>query len=273
MISFPNCKINIGLYITGKRPDGFHNLESVFYPVPFTDALEIIPAPENKQFSFQSEGIKVTEKAEDNLCIKAYRLLQKEYELPAIEMFLLKKLPSGAGLGGGSSDASFTLKILNELFELNIPDEKLENYAAQLGSDCPFFIKNKAAFVTGRGEFLEEINLSLKAYHITIIHPGIHISTRDAFANISPRQPKISLKEQIQKPVAEWRHLITNDFEAFAFSTYPELAEIKKKMYSVGALYAAMSGSGSAVYSISENKLEIKNKFPDNYLVWQGVLE
>jgi len=273
LISFPNCKINIGLYITGKRPDGFHNLESVFYPVPFTDALEIIPSPNQNKFSFKSEGIKVTENTEDNLCVKAYKLLQKEYDLPPVEMFLLKKLPSGAGLGGGSSDASFTLKMLNELFELNIPFEKLESFAAQLGSDCPFFIKNKAAFVTGRGEFLEEIDFSLKGYHITIIHPGIHISTKEAFANIKPRQPEISLKEQIQKPISEWRNFITNDFEAYAFSAYPELAEIKKNLYSAGALYAAMSGSGSAVYGISENKPEIKNKMPENYLVWQGILE
>lgn len=273
MISFPNCKINIGLYITGKRPDGFHNLESVFYPVPFTDALEIIPSQNNKPFSFQSEGIKVTDNADDNLCVKAYKLIQKEYELPAVEMFLLKKLPSGAGLGGGSADASFTLKMLNELFDLNISEDNLENYAAQLGSDCPFFIKNKAAFVTGRGEFLEKLDLSLKDYHITIIHPGIHISTKEAFANITPHEPEISLKEQIQKPVIAWKDFISNDFEKYAFSTYSELKEIKDKLYASGALYASMSGSGSAVYAISEKKLEIKNQMAENYLIWQGILD
>jgi 4-diphosphocytidyl-2-C-methyl-D-erythritol kinase len=272
LISFPNCKINIGLCITGKRPDGFHNLESVFYPVPFTDALEIIPSSK-RNFSFLSEGIKVTENAEDNLCVKAFQLLKKDYDLPSVEMFLLKKLPSGAGLGGGSSNASFTLKMLNELFELKISEEKLENFAAQLGSDCPFFIKNKAAFVSGRGEFLEEINLSLKGFHISIIHPGIHISTKEAFANIKPGHPEISLKEQIQKPVSFWQNFISNDFENYAFSTYPELAEIKEKLYNSGALYAAMSGSGSAVYGISEKELNLKDKMPGNYLFWQGELE
>jgi 4-diphosphocytidyl-2-C-methyl-D-erythritol kinase len=266
MIVFPNAKINIGLYVAGKRSDGFHNIESIFYPVPFRDVLEILPAD---SFSFHSHGISVTGNAEDNLCVKAYRLLQQDYDLPPIEMHLLKNIPAGAGLGGGSSDASYTLKLLNELFGLNISNDKLAGYAAQLGSDCPFFITNAPCYVTGRGEVLEPIDLSLKGYHITIVHPRIHISTKEAFANLKPSPADISLKEIIQKPVAEWKNWLRNDFEEYAFRTYAVLAEIKQNLYDAGAMYASMSGSGSVVYGISNMKLDVH--YPD-FLVWQGIL-
>jgi 4-diphosphocytidyl-2-C-methyl-D-erythritol kinase len=269
MICFPNIKINLGLYITGKREDGFHNLESIFYPVPFCDVLEIIPS---QKFSFQTEGITATENPEDNLCVKAYRLLQKDFDLPPVEMFLLKHIPTGAGLGGGSSDASFTLKILNTLFELKITDGKLIEYAAQIGSDCPFFIPNKPAYVFGRGELQEQIDLSLSGNYITIIHPGIHISTKDAFSNISPAKPAYPLYQVPFKPVYNWKGILHNDFEFFAFAQFPLLQQIKSELYRLGADYASMSGSGSAIYAISEKCLEIKGEWKEKYVVFQTRL-
>ncbi len=269
MISFPNIKINLGLYITAKRNDGFHNLESVFYPVPFTDVLEIIPS---QKFSFYTEGIAATENAEDNLCVKAYRLLQKDYELPPVEMFLLKHIPTGAGLGGGSSDASFTLKALNKLFELNITDGKLIDYAAQLGSDCPFFIVNKPAYVFGRGELQEQVDLDLSGKFITIVHAGIHISTKEAFANISPAEANIKVFRLPFIPLAAWRNMLNNDFEPYAFRTYPVLNDIKNQLYTLGAEYVSMSGSGSAIYAISEKCLDVADEWRRKWLVWQGKL-
>jgi 4-diphosphocytidyl-2-C-methyl-D-erythritol kinase len=266
MIVFPDAKINIGLYVTNKRSDGFHNIESVFYPVPFQDVLEILPA---EKFSFHGHGIPLDGKHEDNLCVKAYQLLKQEYQLPEVEMHLLKNIPAGAGLGGGSSDASFTLKLLNEQFKLEIDNENLKEYAAILGSDCPFFIDNRPAYVSGRGEVLESVNLNLKGYHITIVHPGIHISTNEAFAHVKPSIADISVKEIINKPLEEWKDLLRNDFEVYAFNKYPVLAEIKKELYNAGALYAAMSGSGSAVYGIGRKPIEIV--FND-FLIWKGML-
>ena len=252
--------------MTGKRADGFHNIESIFYPVHFEDVLEILPAD---SFSFHGHGIPVTGKTSDNLCVKAYELLRQQHDLPAVEMHLLKNIPAGAGLGGGSSDASYTLKLLNEVFDLNIDRPQLEKYAAQLGSDCPFFIANTSAYISGRGEMLEPVDLSLKGYYITIVHPGIHISTREAFANLKPSAADISIKEIIKKPVEQWKDLLRNDFEAYAFQTYPVLTEIKQKLYDAGAIYASMSGSGSAVYGIAEKEISVSLK---DFTVWKGKL-
>ncbi|MGZ5244377.1 MAG: 4-(cytidine 5'-diphospho)-2-C-methyl-D-erythritol kinase [Bacteroidia bacterium] len=269
MICFPNIKINLGLYIIGKREDGFHNLESVFYPVPFYDVLEIIPS---KKFSFQTEGVAATENPEDNLCVKAYRLLQKDFDLPPVEMFLLKHIPTGAGLGGGSSDASFTLKLLNEVFALNITVGQLLEYAAQLGSDCPFFIINKPAYVFGRGELQEQTDVNLLGYYITIIHPGIHISTKDAFANITPAAANIKVFKLPYIPLASWKNLLRNDFEPYAFRTYPVLQEIKNELYKLGAEYVSMSGSGSAIYAISEKHFDVKKEWKEKWVVFQHLL-
>ncbi len=269
MLQFPNCKINIGLYITGKREDGFHNLESIFYPVPFRDALEILPSEE---FSFQSSGFNVTSKPEENICVKAYNLLKEKYDLPPVKMFLLKNIPSGAGLGGGSSDAAYTLKILDELFELKLSVGNLEEYAAILGSDCPFFIKSLPTFVKGRGEILEQINFNLSGKFITIVHPEIHISTKEAFENITPQNPNTSLLVQaLYRPISDWQDTIKNDFEPYAFSKYPVLQTIKDTLLNLGADYASMSGSGSAIYAISEKELDSKNLF-SSYITWSGKL-
>jgi len=269
MISFPNCKINIGLYITGKREDGFHNLESIFYPVPFNDVLEILPSD---TFSFQSAGFNVTNSPDENICVKAYELLKGKYNLPPVKMYLLKNIPSGAGLGGGSSNAASTLSMLNEIFELKLSLGELEKYAKILGSDCPFFIKNLPVFVKGRGEILEQINFSLQGKNIFIVHPGIHISTKEAFANMTPQKPEGNLLVQaLYRPMSTWQDTIKNDFEPFAFSKYPILQNIKDTLLNLGAEYVSMSGSGSAIYAISENELNVKSQF-NNFTTWSGKL-
>ena len=252
MLSFPNCKINLGLHILGKRDDGFHNLETVFYPVPFKDALELIPST-NTGIEFTATGLAVDGNAADNLCVKAYHLLKKDFpEIPTIKIHLHKAIPLGAGLGGGSADAAFMLKLLNEKFKLNLSTDQLINYALQLGSDCPFFIINKPCLATGRGEMLEEIAVDLSAYKIVLINPGIHINTGWAFSNITPAQPARSIKEIIQQPVNTWKDELKNDFESAVFTAHPAIKEIKEALYTQGAVYAAMSGSGSTVFGIFE---------------------
>jgi 4-diphosphocytidyl-2-C-methyl-D-erythritol kinase len=269
MITFPNAKINLGLYVTGKRDDGFHNIESIFYPVPFCDVLEIIPAD---KFSFQYEGISVEGNPEDNLVVKAFRLMQSRYDLPEVSIFLLKNIPTGAGLGGGSSDASFTLKLLNDLFKLNLSDGQLIALATELGSDCPFFVTNYPAYVFGRGEMLEAVNVNFAGCYIMIVHAGIHISTAEAYRNITTYSSlKIPLPHLIMRDRAYWKESLQNDFEPYAFSQYPVLAQINQKMYDNGAFYAAMSGSGSAIYGLFEKKPEIdfSGIDPDKkFLVW-----
>jgi 4-diphosphocytidyl-2-C-methyl-D-erythritol kinase len=268
LLTFANAKINLGLRITGKRPDGFHNIESVFYPVrQLADVAEAIPAG---KFSFRTEGIPVNGKPDENLCIKAYRLLQEDYGLSPVNMMLLKNIPIGAGLGGGSSDGANVLKMLDELFELKLTTAQLEEYAAQLGSDCPFFIANQPAYVTGRGEYLEPFPVNLAGYHITIVFPGIHISTKEAFANIHPAPTEMSVHEIAQLPVIRWKNLLINDFEPWAFQQYPVLTKIKNGLYKAGALYASMSGSGSAIFGIAKEEIPFEEE--DGWTVWKGVL-
>lgn len=261
MIAFPNCKINLGLNIIGKREDGYHDLETVFLPIPFTDVLEIIASQKTNEFIVT--GIAVGND-ENNLCIKAYNLLKKDFsELPAIKMHLHKVIPLGAGLGGGSADAAFTLKLLNEKFKLNLQNEQLLNYALQLGSDCPFFIINKPCFATGRGEILKPINVDLSNYKIMLINLDIHISTRDAFSKIIPAKPKVSVKEIIAQPVETWKDNLYNDFEIPVFESYPEIKKIKEDLYDNGAVYASMSGSGGTVYALFKKDKTIK--YQHNY--------
>ncbi len=250
MVSFPNCKINLGLHIVGKREDGFHNLETVFYPVPFKDALELITSTD-KDIEFTVTGLAVEGNAADNLCVKAYHLLKKDFpEVPAVKIHLHKAIPLGAGLGGGSADAAFMLKLLNEKFHLNLSTAQLLKYALQLGSDCPFFIINKPCFATGRGEVLEEITLDLSAYKIVLINPGIHINTGWAFTNNTPALPEKSIKKIIQQPVDTWKDELKNDFETAVFIAHPAVKAIKEALYAQGAIYASMSGSGSTVFGI-----------------------
>lgn len=251
MITFPNIKINLGLSITEKRPDGYHNLETVFYPVALEDALEIRTNPEAQQkFTLHQHGMEIAGNPENNLVVKAYLLLDKEFHLPPVEIHLYKHIPSGAGLGGGSSDAAFMLKLLNEHYNLQLSDKQLEDYAATLGADCAFFIKNTPTYAEGIGNIFSPIELSLKGYRIMIVKPDVFVSTREAFANIRPRRPEYPVREVIRRPVAEWKDTLINDFEASVFPQYPVIGEIKEELYHQGAIYASMSGSGSSVFGL-----------------------
>ena len=251
MITFPNAKINLGLNITEKRPDGYHNLETVFYPIPLEDALEITILNDSKQkFVLHQSGLEISGEPETNLVVKAYLLLEQEFQLPPVDIYLYKHIPSGAGLGGGSANAAFMLKLLNEKFNLHLADEKLEEYAAILGADCAFFIKNKPTFAGGIGNIFSPIDLSLKGYQLVLVKPDVFVSTRDAFSQIQPHYPDHSLKEIIRRPVSEWKNCMFNDFEKSVFPQYPVIEEIKKELYSKGAIYAAMSGSGSSVFGL-----------------------
>lgn len=251
MITFPNIKINLGLSITEKRPDGYHNLETVFYPVALEDALEIRTNPEAQQkFTLHQHGMEIAGNPENNLVVKAYLLLDKEFHLPPVEIHLYKHIPSGAGLGGGSSDAAFMLKLLNEHYNLQLSDKQLEDYAATLGADCAFFIKNTPTYAEGIGNIFSPIELSLKGYRIMIVKPDVFVSTREAFANIRPHRPEYPIREVIRRPVAEWKDTLINDFEASVFPQYPVIGEIKEELYHQGAIYASMSGSGSSVFGL-----------------------
>ena len=251
MITFPNIKINLGLSITEKRPDGYHNLETVFYPVALEDALEIRTNPEAQQkFTLHQHGMEIAGNPENNLVVKAYLLLDKEFHLPPVEIHLYKHIPSGAGLGGGSSDAAFMLKLLNEHYNLQLSDNQLEDYAATVGADCAFFIKNTPTYAEGIGNIFSPIELSLKGYRIMIVKPDVFVSTREAFANIRPHRPEYPVREVIRRPVAEWKDTLINDFEASVFPQYPVIGGIKKELYHQGAIYASMSGSGSSVFGL-----------------------
>ena len=250
MICFPNAKINLGLNIVSKRPDGYHNLETVFYPIGLKDALEIVPSKSDEKYRFLQSGIETHGNPDDNLVIKAFNLISEEKEIPPIDIHLLKKIPFGAGLGGGSSDAAFMLRLLNDTFQFGYSDERLMQFAAKLGADCPFFIKNRPAFATGIGDELEEIDVNLDDYFFVLIKPPISVPTKDAYAMIVPQQPEISLKEIVKQPISEWKNVMKNDFEVPVFKKYPEIAAIKNKLYDFGAVYASMSGSGSSVFGI-----------------------
>lgn len=253
MIAFPNAKINIGLNIVEKRKDGFHTIESIFYPIfDLVDILEIIELKENSNPQFSSSGISIPGEATSNLCLKAYNLLKKEYDIPTVAIHLHKVIPIGAGLGGGSADAAFTLKLLNNLFKLNLSDDILIEYARKLGSDCAFFIKNKPLYAFGKGDEFEDINLNLSTYKIKIEYPSIHIGTAEAYKGIKPFKSKLQLKEIINQPINSWKKSIKNDFESSIFLNYPEIEQLKLKFYEEGAIYASMTGSGSAVYGIFE---------------------
>jgi 4-diphosphocytidyl-2-C-methyl-D-erythritol kinase len=268
VVTFPNCKINLGLQILRKREDGFHDLETVFYPIPLTDALEVIHETDNqKQISFSSSGISINGKEEDNICIKAYQLLKKDFDLPPVKIHLHKTIPVGAGLGGGSSDGAFMLLLLNKKFALNISEEKMIEYALQLGSDCPFFIKNKACYATQRGEKLNHIQLDLSQYKIVLINPEIHINTGWAFSQIRPLENRTSILEIIQQPVEDWKGQLSNDFEEAVFQHHPAIKEIKEELYQKGAVYAAMSGSGSTVFGLFAKDNTPAFNFPKEYFV------
>lgn len=259
MVSFPPCKINLGLNVVSKRSDGYHNIETCFYPVPWTDALEVISA---KTFSFTASGNSVPGEVKDNLCIKAYELLKQDFDLAPIAIHLHKVIPMGAGLGGGSSDGAHTLRLLNQVFDLTLSNEKLRGYALQLGSDCPFFLEDKALLGSGRGEVLTDISIDLSGKFIVLIRPDVHVSTAGAYAGVTPAHPLSSIKEILEKkPISQWKNYLKNDFEESVFKRYPVIRDIKQKLYENGALYASMSGSGSAVYGFFDKPVELKSQF------------
>jgi len=278
MIVFPNCKINLGLRITGKRADGYHNIETIFYPVPLNDALEIIQSPSDKLSAgtvFSQSGTLVDGDEKDNLCIKAFQLLKKDFpQLPAVKIHLHKTIPMGAGLGGGSADAAFTLQLLNDKFNLHLLTEQLLAYALALGSDCPFFILNKPCFAGGRGEIMEPITVALTGYHLVLVNPGIHVNTGWAFGqlNVTKNKPTPSLQSIVTTPVASWKNHLLNDFEEPVFQQHPAIAAIKDELYEQGALFASMSGSGSSVYGLFEKTPSNSFHFPGHYLVQQIAL-
>ncbi|MBC6401225.1 MAG: 4-(cytidine 5'-diphospho)-2-C-methyl-D-erythritol kinase [Ekhidna sp.] len=253
MISFPGAKINLGLKIVSKREDRYHNIESCFYPVPWRDSLEVLKAP---SFAFKSYGLEIPGDPNTNLCVRAYHLLQKNFDIPPVEIHLLKQIPIGAGLGGGSADGAFTLKILNEYFVLELSNQALETYSLELGSDCPFFIRNQPVIAEGRGEIFSPVSLDLTGYYLAIYNPGIRIATKEAYAGVKPQPSEQSVKQIVSQPLEDWKDLLGNDFEPSIFKNYPTIAQLKNEMYKAGAIYAAMTGSGSTVYGLFANEPE-----------------
>lgn len=268
MICFPNAKINLGLNVVSKRPDGYHNIETVFYPIPVKDALEIVAAD---TLSFSQTGIQVDAPMEKNLVIKALNLLKTKYEIPPLEIHLMKAIPFGAGLGGGSADAAFMLKLLNDFCKLSIRPDELEMTAAAIGADCPFFIRNTPVFATGTGNIFEPVDISLSGYQFCLIKPDVAVSTPEAYSLVTPAAPSVSLKEIVSKPVSEWKELMVNDFEKSVFAKHPMIGEIKEALYCAGAVYASMSGSGSSVFGLFEKPTRLKDDFADCF-VWEGQL-
>ncbi|MET4083822.1 4-diphosphocytidyl-2-C-methyl-D-erythritol kinase [Pedobacter sp. UYP30] len=254
MLSFPNAKINLGLNITAKRDDGYHNIETVFYPIGIKDVLEITDAPE---VSCEIHGIEVPGSANDNLCLKAFNLLAADFNIIPQKINLLKNIPVGAGLGGGSADAAFTLKLVNQRFGLGLSDEQLWQYARKLGADCAFFIKNKPAFAFNKGDEFEDVKIDLNKYFLVVVMPTIHVSTANAYANVKPQRQVKSIKEIIEQPMGTWKEELTNDFEDSVFKDHPAIAKIKAELYDEGAIFALLSGSGASVFGIFEKELKL----------------
>lgn len=273
MLTFPCAKINLGLNITSKREDGYHNLETIFYPVPLTDALEVklmhddFPSDEPCDLKITGNAVDCDEK--NNLVVKAYTLLAQDFKLPRVHTHLVKRIPMQAGLGGGSADGAFMIRLLDERFRLNMGIAEMERYASRLGSDCAFFITTEPSFATGRGEVLEPVNIAeqnLQGYYIAIVKPAIAVSTREAFKQIICRQPEHCCRDIVRQPVETWKTVLTNDFEEPAFKQHSELADIKQRLYDLGAVYAQMSGSGSAFFGLFRTEpQQLKSNFPDCY--------
>jgi 4-diphosphocytidyl-2-C-methyl-D-erythritol kinase len=269
MISFPNAKINLGLHITSKRKDGYHEIETCMVPIPIYDALEMILDP--KKMNWNSTGIPIPGDEQDNLILKAYKLIRKDFPgIPSLSIHLHKTIPMGAGLGGGSADGAFALKMMNSLFELHLDDFFLEEYAEQLGSDCPFFIENTPKIARGRGEILEPTEVNLNGDFLVLINPGIHIGTKEAYAGVSPAAPKVNLAELLSQK-DRWKSDLVNDFETSIFKNHPSLSDIKEKLYQAGAYYAAMSGSGSSIFGLFAEKPPLLN-WEKHFFVHEATL-
>jgi 4-diphosphocytidyl-2-C-methyl-D-erythritol kinase len=261
MLAFANAKINLGLNVTEKRPDGYHNLETVFYPVKVYDVIEIT---DDEVTSCEIKGIDIPGDAADNICLKAYQLLAKDFVLPPQKITLLKNIPVGAGVGGGSADAAFLIKLLNDKFTLGLAMEQMEEYARVLGADCAFFIENKPVFANGRGDQFTSLAVDLSAYFMVLVKPPLHVSTADAFAGLTPAQPVTDLKSILGMPIQKWKALMKNDFEGPIFFKYPEIRLIKEQLYHAGATFALMSGSGSSVFAIFEQQVTLPELEKDN---------
>jgi 4-diphosphocytidyl-2-C-methyl-D-erythritol kinase len=270
MIRFPNCKINLGLSVLEKLPDGYHRIETLYYPVPLKDILEIIPSREEKN-RLNVTGIEIEGPVEYNICFRAWELMHERYGIPPVEMHLHKIIPTGAGLGGGSSDAAFALSMMNELFELGIAKEELKVMASQLGMDCPYFFENMPAIGSHKGEILEKAAVSLSGKYIFLVKPDIHVSTAEAYAGVQPAIPEKKVRDIISMPIESWKALLRNDFEDSVFQKHPQLATIKDHLYQSGAVFASMSGSGSALYGIYYEKVDLQSAFP-GYFCWEGFL-
>lgn len=261
MLAFANAKINLGLNVIEKRADGYHNLETVFYPVKLYDVVEITDAAET---SCQIRGIDIPGEMTDNICLRAFKLLQRDFGIPAQLITLLKQIPVGAGLGGGSADAAFLVKLLNAKFKLGLTVQAMEDYAGELGADCPFFIKDEPVFAAGKGDQFSPVNIDLSGYFMVLVKPPVHVSTAAAFGTLQPAFPETGLKELIQLPVSEWEKSLKNDFEQSVFSRYPEISQIKEQLYHAGATFALMSGSGSSVFAIFEGAVTLPQLEKDN---------
>lgn len=273
MLLLPNCKINIGLNIVSKRSDGYHNLETVFFPIPLRDNLEFKEIEnEDVPYRLVSGGVPIEGKPEDNLIVKVYLDMKVEFNLPALELSLYKNIPMGAGLGGGSSDAAAMMKGLNEAYNLQLSAEDMEKRLAKFGADCPFFVRNKPAYATGIGDELTNCNVSLKDKFIVLVKPDVFVSTKEAYAHVTPKLPAIPLAEAIKLPIETWKEQIVNDFEQSVFPFHPELPAIKQTLYDMGAVYASMSGSGSTMYGIFNRPTPEANEVFDKCFVYTKKL-
>lgn len=268
MIAFPPCKINLGLRVIRKRDDGYHDIETCFYPLPFTDVLEIVPS---EKFLFQQTGLTLPGNPDENLCIKAYYLLKDKFNLPEVAIYLHKLIPPGAGLGGGSSDAAWTLRLLHRVFSIPVSNEQLTALALQVGSDCPFFMYDVPMVGTGRGEVLQPFEISLKGYYLLLLKPEQNVSTAEAYSLLTPCAPDVPIEQLLKSNPEEWRATLINDFEQPVLRRYPVIGELKEALYRNGAIYASMTGSGSAVYGIFQNKPEVQADLV-RYVVWEGEL-
>lgn len=271
MIYFPNAKINLGLNIVSKRADGYHDLETIFFPIMIKDGLEIIEKDGLKNDVFIQEGLLIEGTSDDNLVVKALKLMREHYVFPFVEVHLLKCIPFGAGIGGGSADASFMLRLLNDMFSLGVSKEQLVSLAVKLGADCPFFIHNRPMYAEGIGEKLQDVDLSLDNYTIVLVKPDVFVSTKDAFSKVTPSKPNVNLREIIKRPVSDWKELMFNDFEQSVFALHPEIEMVKNRLYDLGAIYASMSGSGASVYGLFSKEVcpKLADEFPSCY-VWNS---
>jgi 4-diphosphocytidyl-2-C-methyl-D-erythritol kinase len=265
MVIFPNAKINIGLNVIERRADGYHNLETVFYPVKINDALEVI---ESDKLSFESSGLPIPGKMEDNLCIKAYHLLKKDHNIPPVKIHLHKHIPIGAGLGGGSADAAFFIRLMDQNFNLKLSVDKMQDYARKLGADCAFFIENKPVFAFEVGDEFEPVKLDLSNYKIVLVMPDVQVSTAEAYRGVKPAEVKTSLIELIQLPVASWKKYTKNDFEESIFKNHALIRGVKADLYQAGALFASMSGSGSSVFGIFDKTPDLSHLEADNQVFY-----